>query len=477
MKLKNILPALLMACLGLSLGLTTTGCSDKFPTNVESPDKAELLGLKIINAGKNGDQVVEGVVDDFSKTISFPRIDPETDLSALKFEAKMAPGGALDKETYTVEVPEGSDRQTIIVKVVNGKHFREYFATIRLLVPVYGADFDKTKIHDYTAATLKDSHPEYNGFGGLVTRGAGMSEKWVVVPARSSVGAHVFRTEDLLTGKFDPIKLNTEGISGGIFPINMAEVIGDHIYISNLAGALNAKVYHWTDPSKAPDLLLKFDANKIEGGGKRYFDNFSITLDEQGNGYIYTGDNAQTNILRFPVKDFTKADADACSVLSSHKGQSPYVTMLRAGNSKYYLLNGFEMPLKVTDAEGNALYTTGTTTLPVNLQSSRVVYFNGERYLIGVTAARRGEQSPVLMVYNITQGKDELEGIKILDESGQKPLLEVSLQGTTNAAPGTNTGYFIKKDMDGKDATLYLFGFHSNAGFAIAEIPAKTLDD
>ena len=50
-----------MACLGLSLGLTTTGCSDKFPTNVESPDKAELLGLKIINAGKNGDQVVEGV--------------------------------------------------------------------------------------------------------------------------------------------------------------------------------------------------------------------------------------------------------------------------------------------------------------------------------------------------------------------------------------------------------------------------------
>lgn len=463
-----------VAC--LIIGSLATSCEKGLPTNVESPDKAELLGLRIVNAGESGDQTVEGVVDEFSKTISFPRIDPNTDLSALRFEAKMSPGSALDKDTYSITVPEGDDRGTIIIKVVNGKHFREYSATIRLLVPVFGGDFDKAKIHDYTTATLKDTHPEYNGIGGLLARGAGMSEKWVVIPTRSPMGPHVFRTEDLINGKFEPIALNTEGISGGIFKVNMAEVIGENIYVTNLSGALNSKVYHWTDPSKAPDLALKFNAKSIEGAGSRYFDNFSINLDKDGNGYVFAGDNAQTNILRLPITGFTQGDPNA-TVLPAHKGQSAYLTVLRAGSSKYYLLDGFEMPLKVTDESGNALYTMSESSVPVNLQSSRVVYFNGERYLIGVTAARRGEQSPVLMVYNITAGADELEAIQILDQSGAKPVLEVSLQGTINVAPGTNTGYFVKKDAQGKDSILYLFGFHSDAGFVIAEIPAKTLED
>src|SRR5699024_12862111 len=67
-------------------------CSKDFPTNVESSDKVVLESIKIVNAGPDGNAVIEGTVNENKKTVTFPRIDPETDFSSIKFEAQLSTG-------------------------------------------------------------------------------------------------------------------------------------------------------------------------------------------------------------------------------------------------------------------------------------------------------------------------------------------------------------------------------------------------
>ena len=101
-----------------------------------------------MNAGPDGNMIVEGTVDEDKKTVTFPRIDPETDLSNIRFEAQLSEGATLDKEYYEFPFLEGESEKTIVIKVVNGPRFREYFVTLRLRIPVYGADFTKPQIFE-----------------------------------------------------------------------------------------------------------------------------------------------------------------------------------------------------------------------------------------------------------------------------------------------------------------------------------------
>src|SRR5690606_2179013 len=113
-------------------------CEEDLPVNIESDDGVQLMSIKIVNAGGDGGQVVQGVVDEVNKTVSFPRLDTLTDFSNLRFEAEMSPGATLDQESYDVGLEDGQAEKTMVIKVVNNKRFREYLVTIRLLVPVYG---------------------------------------------------------------------------------------------------------------------------------------------------------------------------------------------------------------------------------------------------------------------------------------------------------------------------------------------------
>src|SRR5690625_5655707 len=68
------------------LMLIFISCEKEFPKNVDSPDKAELKSIKLVNAGADGNTVLEGTIDEVRKTVSFPRLDTLTDFSNLIFE-------------------------------------------------------------------------------------------------------------------------------------------------------------------------------------------------------------------------------------------------------------------------------------------------------------------------------------------------------------------------------------------------------
>ncbi|HMR18182.1 MAG TPA: DUF4623 domain-containing protein, partial [Sphingobacterium sp.] len=99
------------------IGLGFMSCKDDLPSGIDSSDKfSSLEAIRLINAGTEGNLVLEGTIDHDKKEINFPRIDPETDFSKLRFEIDAASGARLEQESYEVQFQEGQSARTIVLK-------------------------------------------------------------------------------------------------------------------------------------------------------------------------------------------------------------------------------------------------------------------------------------------------------------------------------------------------------------------------
>lgn len=448
-------------------------CSEDFPDNVESSQYTVLESIKILNAGADGNTVVEGRIDENTKTVWFPRLDPDTDVSAIRFEATMSDGAKLDKEEYSFEFDEGSDSETIVVKVMNEPRFREYYVELRLNVPVFGADFQKFTAYDHSGNDL--GAPVYPTFASHLTRGSGFDGEHVLIVTRHEMGSHLLKVDDLKNGEVNPIKLNMTGVSGGIFPVNRGEIIDGHIYVINLSGQWGLKVYHWENPEDEPEIIVEANPANIDGAGDRHGDNYSMNLDENGNGYIFLGANNKTSILRFTIKNWT--ELTETKVLETHPGVSNVMTYNQVEDTDEYLLSGYDTKnIYLVDSESSLSYTLSSDEIDSQGVGARVVSFNGERYLM-LAISPRYSGNPVLYVYDITRGSTIKEALQIFEESGNKAIFSYSLGGSQNIAPGTDTGYKVLKDAEGNDSILRLYAASNNAGFVVIDIPKKELDE
>lgn len=476
MKLSYKIPktGLLTMLLGL---LILSSCEKDLPGGLDtSANHTVLNSIKIINAGENGDVVMEGVVDEVTKTVGFSRIDTLTDFSNLKFEAQVSDGAKLDKEVYPVTFQQGESEKVIIVKVENGPRYREYLVKLRLKVPVFGADFENGAIYDYTNNPL--GNPIYYAFSGATTRGSGFDGEKVLIVKRSD-DAHLLNVSDLKNGITTKIPLNMTGISGGTFNINMGAQVNGHTYIASLSGsgASPLKIYHWTDPSAAPQVILDVTTAGITGAGTRNGDNISVNLNAQGNGYIFFGDNAGTRTLRYDVTNYTTVSNPATFAMPV-AGAGSWTSYNQVGNSNEFIFTGHDAPIALISEGGAVSYTMSRFILPVRGSDARVVNFNGERYLIMTTAARTGSEATNFYVYDITRGTSIKEALTDLnDRPTPTPIFQYSLQGPVNTAPASQTGFYVKKDGAGKDESLLLYSGANDTGFVIFEFGKKVATD
>jgi hypothetical protein len=95
--------------------------------------------------------------------------------------------------------------------------------------------------------------------------------------------------------------------------------------------------------------------------------------------------------------------------------------------------------------------------------------------LYAISPRYRGNS--VLYVYDITKGENTVEALEFFNEGDKTPLLQYSLGGSFNTAPGTDTGYKVIKDAEGNDSVLRLYAASNDAGFAVIDIPKKELDE
>ena len=99
--MKNKFRYISFAVLASLFMLVLNSCEDKYPAGLEQPYKTDLIAIKILNAGPDGNMVLEGRIDEENKMIDFKRIDPATNFSALKVEAQLSEG-ATSKTTSLI---------------------------------------------------------------------------------------------------------------------------------------------------------------------------------------------------------------------------------------------------------------------------------------------------------------------------------------------------------------------------------------
>lgn len=452
-----------------------SACAEDLPGALDTSDKyAVLESIKIVNAGADGDVVVQGTVNEDTKEISFPRIDPETDFSALRFEIVASDGAVLENETYAVNFAEGESEKTIVIKLLNEPRYREYFAKFRLNIPVFGAEFSNAVVHDYSANP--GGNETYASFVGLATRGTGFDGERVLIIDRGSAGVHLLEVSDLQNNTINRIPVNTTGVTGGTFTYNMGAQVNGHTYVASLStsGASPLKIYHWTDPSAAPQELINVNVGAIAGAGERHGDNVSFNLDENGNGFIFFV-SMQGPILRLKVTNYTSITEPTALTSATVYGQ--WASMLQVGNTDNYLLTGNLHPISVVSSGASVAHTMATSSIPVQGVDARIIDFNGERYLIMVTVARYAGESTTLYVYNVTPGANVVEALTNFEQTNRAPLYQYTLSSAPNAAPASQTGYHIIQDSEGNDSVLRLFAAAADAGFAIIDVPKKVLED
>lgn len=436
----------------------------------------EIHAIRITNAGAEGNKVVEGSIDEESKTINFPRLDVQTNFSALAFEADLSKGAVLKEPVMDFTMDEETAEKTSILRIVNNNRYKEYFVKIRKRMPVFGADFEQPTVYNFSGDQI---YADFSDAGS--TRCASYDGEHVLVVSRATK-PHLLKVSDLKQGKINKIELNLTGVSGGTFPYNMGSIVKGRVYLSTLSGAPASpfKIYYWdnpTDVSKAPVVAANINVATIEGAGARHGDNASYNIDEEGNGYIFFGDNKATSFMRVPVSNYETIDQSQIRIFPSRSDATMVTNVCRIGNTDKYLWGGVRVPVTLVDEGVSPIYQSSIAGEAV---SPKVVEFNKERYLVVCTAGFGGasKASIALEVYNITKGATIEEALQNFDEGeNHNPVYQFKLGGSGNANALAQTDFYIEKDEQGNDVKLCLFAARTGSGFVICEFPIKKEED
>lgn len=472
-QIKNIIGLVVIGA-----GLLLTSCDESLPTSAENAYDTTLLSVKILNGGIDNTVVMEGTINEDKKEISFPRIEPEADFSALQIEASLPEGAELTQQVFDFTMEEGEAQKTLVLRVKNNTRYRDYLVTVRQKVPVWGADFSdgKVKVYDFSKAT-ENVYPHLSGAN---TRCADMDKDYVLIVSRhGGTLPHLLKIEDLKQNNANnPIMLGTGGITGGTFAVSGGVLGHSDIYVSNMAtpgDASGVKIYHWTkdNPTGNATLLAEFKKADIPGyAAGRFGDYMSGHVDENGNGYLFLGVNgsqATYKALRLKVSNHTTISEPTLINPATYGGfWATFNTIEEASGS--YIYTGHQGGIMLADANGNISYTLSTAILPaLSMTDATVINFNNERYLVGTSVGGTG----ALSVYNITKGGSVSEALSNFASSLVAPAYTYSLVGTIAAGTGAGMiGWF----KDG-DETLYIMTGGPEAGFAICEFPKAVAED
>jgi hypothetical protein len=458
-----------------AMAIMMVSCKDD-ETYPESPDLTYVRDIKILNGGLNGDSIIIGKVDEINKEITFPKLDKLTDLSEVRFSGELPTSAEFDKETYnfSVDTANGETQTRQIISIVNGKRKREYYATIRLKVPVFGADFGEAKVYSF---------PSYADFSAANTRNADMDSTHVLIVARvdASTGRpHLLRISDLKQGIItDPIMLNQTGISGGTFSVSSGHLSHGHIYIVNLATlSQELSIYHWDSPSAVPTKIFGQAPNTFGGTGTRYGDDMSMDLDENGNGFIYLGNNAGTTtgagVLRITVTGFTNLSDPTPFTAGAASGMWKNYNLV-GGTTDEYVYTGTSGPIVLVGTGGNPIYQMADNgNIFTRASDAHIITYNEKRYL-GLTTGHTGaaENENAIYIYDITKGETTKEALELFDAGSKPTHYYYKLPGA-----GNSNAYCANFAFAETENALYIMGAAPyGGGFVVIEAPKASEKD
>ena len=449
-------------------------CEEKLPENKVYPYETQLISIKILNAGADGNTVVEGTINQDKKEITFPKLDKDSPFDQLRVEATASEGAEITETVYDYSMEEGIASKTQVIRIQNHQRYTDYFMTIKRRIPVFGADFETPVEYKFLDAS------KLQGGTGSVSRCADFDGEHVLIVRRTP--PYVLKYEDLKAGKIEPQELDMTGVEGGTFPVNCGFLANGHIYIASLSGAPASplKIYYYETPSSKPEVIGNF--TNIPGADARHGDMLSANIDKNGDGYIFFGSSGSKDFIRIKVSGHKTTSEP--TVLASNANATANTYVYRIEDTDKYLWSGLRLPVTLSDENvtpGGASLPLDDNILPKESVAARMFTFNQERYLMACVAkfGSASKVTPVLNVYNLTKGanaEEAMENFKAAES--HQPDYSVIIGGDSGiTAPGISTNYHIIKDSEGKDEKLVIFGYRLNTGFVITEFPIKQEED
>ena len=449
-------------------------CEEKLPENKVYPYETQLISIKILNAGADGNTVVEGTINQDKKEITFPKLDKDSPFDKLRVEATVSEGAEITETVYDYSMEEGIASKTQVIRIQNHQRYTDYFMTIKRRIPVYGADFENPVEYKFLDAS------KIPGGTGGISRCADFDGEHVLIVRRTP--PYVLKYEDLKTGKIEPQELDMTGVEGGTYPVNCGFLANGHIYIASLSGAAASplKIYYYETPSSKPEVIGNY--TNIPDADARHGDMLSASIDKNGNGYIFFGSSGSKDFIRIKVSGHKTTSEP--TVLASNANATANTYVYRIDDTDKYLWSGLRLPVTLTDENvtpGGASLQLDDNILPKESVAARMFTFNQERYLMACVAkfGSASKVTPTLNVYNLTKGANEEEAMENFKAAeSHNPDYFVILGGDSgNTAPGISTNYHIVKDSNGNDEKLIIFGYRLNTGFVITEFGIKKEED
>jgi len=486
--MKSIIKYIAILIVPLTLMMVSCSDDDKYPDT--TADETVIYGIKIVNGGLSGTETIVGAVDEKTKEITFPEVHMESDLRKVKFEVEGSERAQLDSVEYNFVMQDGASQRKRTIAIVNGLRKREYWVTIKLDVPVWGADFSKNKIkvYDYSGAVLNMSdyaggvdQPMYKGSAAEHGRQYGLSLENVFVASRPAAGTpELLKISDLKNGTITSTPLN--GYNTGWFGVNGGTMINGHIYTCNGATTnVSFDVWEEAHPENAPTRITNAsvatpgttssNADGLPGYASRYEGFVSADLDANGNGYIFThsGNAATSNMVRASISNFkTLNSVSIVDGASPHPGS--WASLNRVPGKDEYIYSGYNsnynatyVAVRLTDGGGRVVYELPASAFGMGTGvDAKVVEFNQERYLMTMSSG-----TGALKVFDITLGATTQAALEMMNTS--MPVFEYSLGG---AIPNANASISTAWVADG-DETLYILAGAVQAGFVLVECPKK----
>lgn len=449
-------------------------CEEKLPENKVYPYETQLISIKILNAGADGNTVVEGTINQDKKEITFPKLDKDSPFDKLRVEATVSEGAEITETVYDYSMEEGIASKTQVIRIQNHQRYTDYFMTVKRRIPVYGADFENPVEYKFLDAS------KIPGGTGSVSRCADFDGELVLIVKRTP--PYVLKYEDLKAGKIEPQELDMTGVEGGTYPVNCGFLANGHIYIASLSGAAASplKIYYYETPSSKPEVIGNF--TNIPGADARHGDMLSANIDKNGDGYIFFGSSGSKDFIRIKLSGHKTTSEP--TVLASNANATANTYVYRIENTDKYLWSGLRLPVTLSDENvtpGGASLPLDDNILPKESVAARMFTFNQERYLMACVAkfGSASKVTPTLNVYNLTKGanaEEAMENFKAAES--HNPDYSIIIGGDSGiTAPGISTNYHIVKDSNGNDEKLIIFGYRLNTGFVIAEFGIKKEED
>ena len=511
-------------------GILAFGACDDDDSFDNPSGETVIYNISVANGGLSGADVIPGSVNEETKTIEFT-IPAETDIQAVRFQGKLSLGAKFDQDTYDFYTSEQSTLESDIT-IVNVDNSQAYHVVLYLdepvaapvlnsiavrdadgnicrgfvsdanntlylncdgsptaeIVeiggrttvldvdfagkPVFGADFNLAEVYGFCTTTGN----VWSDFNAENTRWAQFDGTNMLIPSHEGgTCPKTLSYQSIAAGSPSENMLDVTGIEGGTFAVSAGGFSHGHIYICNLTTALPSptfKIYHWADAAAPCETILDTAGNDDFKG--RWGDNFSISLNEAGDGYIWLFDHAGGAFcLRFEVKGFTQVSEpvkiDCPYTMAYYASMNP----VDGEENRYTLTSATQQTILLVDADLNVynrIEPQEGAEFPVNAENdARIIKYNGERYLITCNAwGWMYRKAQTIRVYDISQGGDAQMGITNFNATDRTPIYTFELGGANCAAYTANTGAAI--DSEGN---LVIMGAAPRGGFAVIKVPRK----